>query len=46
MRAALAYIRAGANPLAVIAFTILGAAIALINLPRSMTLSDWLEALD
>lgn len=41
MIAALQYLRAGANPLAVAAFSILGAVIAVIGVLRLMTLSDW-----
>lgn len=46
MIAALQYIRAGANPLAVIAFTLLGAVINTLGVLRQVALSDWLEALD
>lgn len=46
MRAALAYLRAGANPLAVIAFSVLGAVINTLGALRQVALSDWLEALD
>ena len=49
MRAELTYLRNGANPLAVIGFSLLGAALHVaigVVILAHLPLSDWLEALD
>jgi len=49
IRDALTYVRAGANPLAVIAFALLGAMIAValnVAILATMPISAWTEALD